>query len=240
MCTDDVYSGVDNLGLMAEAVNYNQYLINLIKAYAGSTKTLVDFGAGTGTFARSMSEQGYQVVCIEPDASMRSSLMAQQFTTYSDITQLSGATLDFIYTLNVLEHIEDDSEAMDQLFAALRPGGRLLVYVPAFGILYTSMDRKVGHYRRYRRRSLVRALHAAGFEIDQARYVDSLGFFAALLYRWLGNERGDLNRSALCFYDRAAFPVSRALDKIFSRLFGKNLLVYARRVERTRRSAGGL
>ena len=39
------------------------------------------------------------------------------------------------------------------------------------------MDRKVGHYRRYSRSVLVRALHQAGFQIDDARYVDCIGFF---------------------------------------------------------------
>ena len=144
---------------------------------------------------------------------------------------------DFIYTLNVLEHIENDHLVLLQLFATLKPGGRLLVYVPAFAILYTSMDRKVGHYRRYSRQSLVGALRQAGFQVDDARYVDCMGFLATLLYRLVDNKEGDINPSALRLYDRVAFPVSRALDRNFSRLFGKNLLVYARRPEGARRSS---
>ena len=239
MCTDRFprYSGVDNLEVMMEAKNYNRHLVQLITSYAKSTRSLVDFGAGTGTFARAISEQGYEVACVEPDSYLREKLRSDGFVVYSDITELSKMSSDFIYTLNVLEHIENDHQALFQLFATLRPGGRLLVYVPAFAILYTSMDRKVGHYRRYSRKSLVGALHQAGFQIDDARYVDCIGFLATLLYRLTDNKEGDINPRALRLYDRLAFPVSRALDRNFSRMFGKNLLVYARRPESAPRSS---
>ncbi len=225
MCTDKVlrYSGVDNLEVMMEATNYNAHLIEIVTSYVKSTKALVDFGAGTGTFARPMSERGYEVVCVESDSYLRQKLASQGFTVYHDITELPTMSADFIYTLNVLEHIENDHLILLQIFSTLKPGGRLLVYVPAFAILYTSMDRKVGHYRRYSRQSLVRALRRAGFQVDDARYVDCVGFLATLLYRLVGNKEGDINPSALRLYDRVAFPVSRALDRHFSSLFGKNL-----------------
>jgi SAM-dependent methyltransferase len=239
MCTDRFprYSGVDNLDVMMEAKNYNRHLVQLITSYAKSTRSLVDFGAGSGTFARAISEQGYEVVCVEPDSYLRKKLTSEGLTVHSDIAELPKMASDFIYTLNVLEHIENDHQALLQLFATLRPGGRLLVYVPAFAILYTSMDRKVGHYRRYSRHSLVGALHQAGFQIDDARYVDCMGFLATLLYRLTDNKEGDINLSALKLYDRLAFPVSRALDRSFSKWFGKNLLVYARRPEGAPRSS---
>jgi SAM-dependent methyltransferase len=231
MQAGEAYSGTGNLEIMADAKNYNHYLAGLIKECAQSTKTLVDFGAGTGTFARFMTEQGYEVICIEPDAGLRARLREQGFVAYAGLSELNRPELNFIYTLNVLEHIEDDQQALVDLFAALQPGGHLLVYVPAFAILYTSMDEKVGHYRRYRRRALVRALRAAGFTVDRARYVDSMGFFATLVYRLIGSRKGDINPSALRFYDQVIFPISRGLDVICFPLFGKNLLVYAHRAE---------
>ena len=56
--------------------------------------------------------------------------------------------IDFVYTFNVLEHIEDDAAALTHVGRALRHRGKLLGYVPAFEVLYTSMDRWVGHLRR--------------------------------------------------------------------------------------------
>ena len=112
----------------------------------------------------------------------------------------------------MLEHIEDDVGALRELYNKLVPGARLLIYVPAFPVLYTSMDAKVGHIRRYTRGSLLKAVGAAGFRVHRASYADCLGFVATLAFKYSGNASGDVNRSALKLYDRAIFPLSRLLD----------------------------
>jgi hypothetical protein len=101
--------------------------------------------------------------------------------------------------------------------------------VPAFNLLFSSMDRKVGHFRRYRRGPLVALARQAGFSVEQARYVDSLGFLAALVYRLVANDSGDIDRGSLAFYDRFVFPISRFLDKLAWPFAGKNLLVTAKK-----------
>ena len=70
-------------------------------------------------------------------------------------------------------------------------------------------------------------MERAGFEIRTLRYVDSLGFPASLVFKAFDNGRGDVNRRMLRLYDRLAFPVSRALDALTHRWFGKNLLALA-------------
>ena len=66
--------------------------------------------------------------------------------------------VDLIYTSNVLEHIDDDLAALKQLRATLSPGGRIAIYVPAMQVLYSDMDRSLGHYRRYGRQELLAKL----------------------------------------------------------------------------------
>jgi len=129
----------------------------------------------------------------------------------------------------VLEHIDDDVAALRAVRAKLKPGGRLLVYVPAFAALYTSMDAKVGHVRRYTRATLSRSVTAAGFVIHDVRYADSLGFLATLVFKLFDNGRGDVNRPLLKLYDRIVFPVSRGIDALTHRWFGKNVVLVASR-----------
>src|SRR5262249_52266477 len=117
--------------------------------------------------------------------------------------------------------------ALRVLRAKLASGARLLVYVPAFPILFTSMDRKVGHVRRYTRRTLRASVEAAGFAGDHVRYADPLGFLATLAFKVVGNDRGELDPRAIRLYDQLAFPVSRALDALTHRWFGKNLALIA-------------
>jgi len=129
----------------------------------------------------------------------------------------------------LLEHIEDDYSILGQLYGCLMPGARLYIYVPAFQILYSAMDRHVGHLRRYRRGELVAKGRAAGFVIERSGYCDSLGFLASLAYIAIGNKDGSIDRRSLVFYDRFLFPVSRWLDLLLGSFVAKNAWVTARK-----------
>lgn len=223
----DAYTGVENLEVMAEAVNYNSYLVELVVGGGATGRRVIDFGAGAGTFAMPVAAAGFEVTCIEPDTHLRSILARNGLAATGDIVEVPDESADYVYTLNVLEHIEDDMAAIGELFRVLGPGGRLLVYVPAFQLLYTSMDRKVGHYRRYRLRPLVEMLRRTGFSIRRATYADSLGFGATLIYRVIDPGDGRVSSGGLKFYDRWVFPLSRRLDSVLGRWFGKNVLVLA-------------
>lgn len=224
---EQAYTGADNLTAMTVARRYNEFLVREVLRHSGGAAVAVDFGAGSGTFAGKLRECGLEVVCVESDKQLRLALQSQGFVCRESLDQISENSIDYIFSLNVLEHIEDDDAMLEELCRRLRPGGRLYLYVPAFPILYTSMDRKVGHYRRYRASSLRVQLEKAGFSVLHAGYADSLGFLVTLLYRLIGSRRGDLNLKTLRFYDRWLFPISRLLDKFLGRVLGKNVAIAA-------------
>ncbi|MDB6107823.1 MAG: methyltransferase protein [Gammaproteobacteria bacterium] len=221
------YTGRDNLQVMQEAVNYNRWLCNLVGKRATAGCHMLDFGAGSGTYAKMLTDDGFHIHCIEPDEPLRELLTSAGLSVTDSITGVAADSIDFIYTLNVLEHIKDDRRMLTELLRPLRTGGTLLVYVPAFQMLFSSMDTKVGHYRRYRLNALVKMMRSSGLQVTYARYCDSLGFLATLLYKLLGSREGALNPSAVRLYDRVAFPVSRLLDRFVGYLFGKNVVVVA-------------
>ncbi len=221
------YTGTENLEVMREAKNYNRYLLKLVSSHADRNERIVDFGAGTGTFALPMMAAGYNVSCVESDPTLARFLESKQLQVYPGLEKFSDGTVDYIYSLNVLEHTIDDHAVIALWYRKLTPGGTLLVYVPAFGVLYSSMDRRVGHYRRYRRRELCQSLQSAGFTVVRSRYADSLGFTATLVYKTLDKGMGQINVRLLKAYDRVVFPLSRALDCLLGSLFGKNLYVLA-------------
>lgn len=223
------YTGTDNLEMMAAAVHYNQYLLSLVRSQAQANDRILDFGAGIGAFAEALAYDGYRVHCIEPDAKQAAIIAAAGLSVSETLEGLANGSIDYLYSLNVLEHIEDDVATLRQWYQKLKPGGRILVYVPAFQMLYSSMDSKVGHFRRYTRRELTDKVSVAGFAVMVARYVDCAGFLASLLYKVAGNDSGDINRRALVAYDRFVFPLSCVGDSVFSRLFGKNIFLTATR-----------
>jgi SAM-dependent methyltransferase len=211
------YTGVDNLEVMDSAVKYQRFMAGLLTLAAGlpgTERVVADFGAGVGTLARAARSLGWQVTCVDLDPALRARLHADGF--------------DVAASLNVLEHIEDDATVVSAFHRVLKPGAPLLLYVPAFPVLYSSLDRLVGHVRRYRRKGLVDLVESAGFTVQTCNHADSLGFAAALAYRVVGGS-GMLDERGVKLYDRFLFPASRGLDRFAKRFFGKNLVLIARR-----------
>jgi SAM-dependent methyltransferase len=87
---------------------------------------------------------------------------------------LPGDSVDAVIMLNVLEHIREDALALCQVHRILRPGGVVIIEVPAGPELYDVYDELLMHHRRYRLRSLTRALRGAGFEIARASHLGAL------------------------------------------------------------------
>lgn len=224
--SDTTYSGRDNLEAMKNATRYNNFLLGLIRKHSTGSRVL-DHGAGAGTFAVPVSNGDMSVVCMEPDSRLRAELAQSGLDVVADLGEIETCSVDYAYSLNVLEHIRDDRKSVLDLHRCLKPGGRLLVYVPAFQILYSQMDRHVGHFRRYRRKPLIRLLQTVGFEVSTAYYVDSLGFLATLLYKLVGDRSGRVSSGSVTLYDSMIFPLSRVIDFLAAGSFGKNLAIVA-------------
>ena len=231
------YSGKEELFDLEEGLeNYNKDIVlKIAKGLSLGEKSngfenFAEFGAGTGALAEIWrSEFNINPICIEIDPALITILRNKGFTTYNNLNLVNNS-LAFIYTSNVLEHIKNDSRALKEIKKKLRPGGMLAIYVPALPFLYTSMDKKVGHYRRYTRKELIKKVSAAGFSVQESYYNDSLGVLATLIVKVLGykNKTGLGSPRSIILYDKVLYPISKILDRIiFKRIVGKNLFLFA-------------
>jgi SAM-dependent methyltransferase len=222
------YVGAEILQLGNLLPNYNRSIAIMVKRYGAGSRDVLDFGAGIGTLSRTVRELGLTPICLEPDASQRGELERLGFRTAASLDDIGDGSLDYIYSSNVLEHIEDDVAALIDLRRKLRPNGRLLLYIPAFQSLYSAMDRAVGHFRRYDRAMLGVKLRAAGFAVDDMYYADVLGYFVTRIFQLIGNDTGKINAFTLSTYDRLIFPVGQVIEKIMRVPVGKNIVGVAR------------
>ncbi|MDO8954805.1 MAG: class I SAM-dependent methyltransferase [Gammaproteobacteria bacterium] len=224
---DFTYSGAEELLAMENMVNYNNHILGLLKKSKPDFECVVDFGAGIGTFAKLIRPFSKEFTCVEIDKNQQAKLQKMQFQVLDGLDKLPDNSQSLIYSINVLEHIEDDTAAATLIRDKLKPNGKLFLYVPAFNSIYSAMDTKVGHFRRYDKNSMQKLMQSAGLIIDEMYYADSLGYFASLAFKYCGNKAGEPSVKQLKFYDRVIFPLSRVLDIGFSYFLGKNVVVVA-------------
>lgn len=218
--------------LDVNAPRYNEWLRALVAPAARGR--VLELGAGLGTFSVALLQTADHVVAVEPSARAASALMAA-VADEPRVTAVEGLIADAVefgpfdgaVLSNVLEHIDDDEATLRGLFAVVRPGGRVAVFSPAFNGLMSDFDRSIGHVRRYRLEQLRDRFRDAGFEIDEARYVNLPGFFAWWLVAKVLRRRP--TASALSrTYDRVVVPVARRIEAAVRPPFGQSVLVIGR------------
>jgi hypothetical protein len=233
------YSGHEELYATEVALqSYSKHIVNefskRLQAPKGGNSTwkLLEFGAGTG-FLAELWKSNFQITpdCIEIDPILVSIITERNFKCFSNIGGLKSK-YNAVYSSNVFEHIEDDESILHELHDIIIDDGKIGIYVPALPILFSEMDRRVGHFRRYTKKELLHKVESAGFEILSVSYVDSVGVLASLCIKVFGFKGKSLIGSvtSLKVYDRFIFPVSRFFDRLgFQHLVGKNLLVVAKK-----------
>jgi len=213
------------------AKNYNNYIANLVIKFCPNKNGLtLDFGAGTGHITKKCIKHIPNINVIELDSNLRKRLRKNGFNTFESIYKISNESIDYIYSLNVLEHIQDDKKCIQEFYSKLKPGGKLFLFLPAFNILYSSLDRKAEHFRRYTKNTLIRKIHDESFVVKHCYYVDSMGFFMGLIFKYYGSKTGDVRRADIVFFDRFIFPISKLFDSFFGQYFGKNIVLIAKKI----------
>jgi SAM-dependent methyltransferase len=217
---------------LSEAINYQRRLVQELGVFVRGRA--IEVGAGIGQMTarlRALPRLEF-LQCVEPEAAF----CAQFRRTLPEVSLLQGTIQelplddwDAIISINVLEHIEDDTGELAFYHARLKARlGALALFVPARPELYAPIDRDFGHYRRYARPELVAKLSNAGFKIEKMRYFDFVGYFAWLICCRLLGQKNFKPASVRCF-DRLVFPVENFVEtKICPPPIGKNLLLIAR------------
>lgn len=149
---------------------------------------VLDVGCGTGYNLEFLRGRGWRMVGIDRQpAGGASARLAPVLAADALSLPFASGSFDLVFMLDVLEHVEDGA-AVREVARVLKPGGTLLVTVPAFPFLWSRRDQVAGHLRRYRAASLDRVLRQAGFEPIETRYYQFFLFPLVLLTRWTSRD----------------------------------------------------
>ncbi|MBF8185045.1 class I SAM-dependent methyltransferase [Nonomuraea sp. K274] len=212
----------------ADKPRYRRYQYDLIAPHCGPS--MLEVGAGLGEFAAQFTDRERLLVTdVDPDAV---EVLKARFADRGNVRALqfdldSGARLDdpvdSIVAINVLEHFDDDVATLSLLSRSVRPGGTIVLWVPAYPALYGDFDRRVGHFRRYTPASLREAAQRAGLRVEVSRPVNLLGGVAWWAAVRLGRAATP-KAGAVGLYDRVLIPVTRVLDRVLPIPFGQSVL----------------
>jgi SAM-dependent methyltransferase len=159
------------------------WLFNLINPYAG--QRVLEVGCGLGNMIPNLEDREL-VIGIDIAANAvdhinavyrdRPNIRAIKYDIADPaVLELKSQHFDTAISINVFEHVENDLLALQQTYELLAPAGRLILIVPAHMLLYGTMDRSIGHYRRYTQTDLSEKLQRAGFHVEIIKYLNPLG-----------------------------------------------------------------
>jgi SAM-dependent methyltransferase len=152
-----------------------------------TNKLLVDCGAGTGRFVAEATQYCSAIAVDDHEESLSIARrhLGPEAVRKGSCTDLPfpDAVADGVTALDVIEHVENDCGALREMARILKPGGVLVVTVPAFQALWSDWDVALHHIRRYRRPELIELLCEAGFELLHCNYVNVVAFPAVYVLR---------------------------------------------------------
>lgn len=216
---------------LSDAVNYRHWLAGLVRPYLGDHP--LEIGSGLGSYVAEWLPHVPRITATEADEQRLLSLKKR----FADDDRVVVRALHMpteergdhsaVVALNVLEHIEDHVGTLRSASRLLRPGGAVVLLVPAFPSAMSEFDRVIGHVRRYTTGMLGNALTDAGLRIEQLHYVNPVGLLGWYVMCRLLRQRPS-NGPLLRAYDRIVVPALRKAEGDRRPPFGQSVFAVAR------------
>jgi SAM-dependent methyltransferase len=217
----------ESLETLSQTPEYYKWLCDKVRPYIRG-KTL-ELGAGIGNFGKWASQfsTDYHATDVDPRLVER---LKENFATafrWDLFDPFPGEDLyDTVIILNVIEHLKEDAAAVRSLAARLQPGGHLIVMVPAMHLLYGSLDKAFGHYRRYHKPEMKKLMEDEGLDVVSNAYVNTIGMFGWYIYgRILKHQQLP---QQLCGRFNMVLPLLK-LERPFAHFAGLSLITIGRK-----------
>ena len=232
--TEDIV--YQTLRRMKKLHRYNQWIFSKFYPFLG--RRVLEVGSGIGNITKYLLDRDFVIATdVEP---RYLTLLKNTFGKYkkfmienfdisnSDVERYRSYHIDSVICFNVLEHIEKDEKALENIFNILEPGGRLLLFAPSHRWLYGSLDQHLGHHRRYGKEELKRKLENAGFNVILLKHFNRIGILG-----WFLNSK-ILRRKRLPSLQLRVYnllvPLSK-MEELFPLPFGTSLVAIAEKSE---------
>jgi 2-polyprenyl-3-methyl-5-hydroxy-6-metoxy-1,4-benzoquinol methylase len=232
---DQDIAGFETLQSISSAPDFNYWMYKTIFPYLKGR--VLELGSGIGNISDYIIKD-FNDVTLSDYNSDYCLLLKNKYHSHTSVKQINSLDLqdpqfkiknahlkesfDSIVLLNVIEHLQDDQLSVDYCHFLLKNDGHLILLAPAYQLLYSNLDREIGHYRRYTSLSLTRLIQS-DFKILRQQYFNFLGMTAWLIVnKILGRKK--LSRNSMATFNKLV-PVAKLLDKIIAFKAGVSIIV---------------
>ena len=223
------------------AKNYNRWILKKIAPYIKGV--ILEAGAGIGTMADLLLNSQHTKLIL---GEIRPSYIKNLRNKYLHLSSVKVSKLDIsssrsvaklknvqtVITINTLEHIKNDQQAIINLSNTLVKGGHLIIFVPAFQIIFSNWDKSIGHFRRYNKGQLTEKVENAGLQPVSSKYINLPGFFGWWVNKLLENTPKNKSvQKQILLFDRFILPWWSKLEDNFNLPIGQSLIMIAKKVK---------
>lgn len=217
--------GMETLEVVGEAQHFNSWMYKTILPYCRGN--ILEIGSGIGNISEQFLKDNLRISLTD----LRDNycqILRDKFKKYPSLESVHQmditdpdfdtkhadkfGTYDSIYALNIVEHVKDDSLAIANCKKLLKPGGNLVILVPAYQKLYNGFDKELEHYRRYTQKSLDKLFNINELEIIHRQYYNFVGIFG---WWFSGNilKKKTIPEGQMKLYN-SLVPIIKLIDKI--------------------------
>ena len=229
----DIY-GESTLKSISGADKFNRWMYDQMKPFMQGK--ILEIGSGIGNISSFLIKDHENVVLSD----IRKNYVKKLQQQYSGVEviqiDLVGPqfdkkyknlfeTFDFIFALNVVEHIENDKIALVNIYKLLKKGGYVFILVPAYQSLFNNFDIALEHYRRYTKESLFKLFHH--FEPVRSYYFNFIGIFGWFVVGKLFGKK-IIPESNMKIYN-LLIPIFKVIDKILLNQIGLSVIQAAKK-----------
>lgn len=232
--------GYETLEVISRADNFNKWMFDIIEPYCYGN--IIEIGSGIGNISRFFIEEGYAIT-LSDIRDNYCSFLKQHFESFNNLEKIYKIDLidpdfkqnykfikgkfDTLFSLNVIEHIENDELALENAKFLLKKGGNIIILVPAFQNLFNGFDVSLDHYRRYTKKTLKELFVKCEIKILSMRYFNFIGMIGWFL-------SGKIHKTKILpLWQMRLFnhlvPLFRVFDTLARKYFGLSLIAFGKK-----------
>ena len=232
--------GLETLEALSDADKLNEWMYNTIKPFCKGP--VLEIGSGIGNISQYFLQDACDIMLTDLREEY-CNLLHHKFEGRQHVLGIKQVDLideefdtkfadqfekyQTVYALNVVEHIENDTKAIENCYKLLQKGGNLIILVPAYQFLFNSFDTELGHFRRYTKQSLAKIFNSNNFKIIHRQYFNLAAMFG---WFWYGKVLGRkiLPKGPIDTYNKLV-PIFKLTDKLVLNRIGNSVIIVGKK-----------